>query len=142
MVFKHGLLERSTFLFQYDFITHKKLESSRLGELKYALLAGYDIRLKNESLQKGKKRHFTTGVHGHCIAHWLRKVRTSLAKSEHVKRYFSSTVGRTLSKFGPSPQPACSFLTVRLWPNMLVFLAHYALSTDKKVWNCAENPAF
>ena len=55
MVFKHGLLEGSTFLVQYRFITHKKLGSSRLGELKYAVLAGYDIRLKNESLRKGKK---------------------------------------------------------------------------------------
>ena len=36
MVFKHGLLEGSTFLFQYSFITHKKFESSRLGEFKYA----------------------------------------------------------------------------------------------------------
>ena len=53
-VLKHGLLEGSTFLFQYSFITHKKLESSRLGEIKYALLAGYDIRLKNETLGKGK----------------------------------------------------------------------------------------
>ena len=58
MVFKHGLLEGSTFLFQYSFITHTKLESCQLGELKYALLAGYDIRLKNESLRKGKKVTF------------------------------------------------------------------------------------
>ena len=55
MVFKHGLLEGLTFLFQYNFITHTKLESSRLGELKYAFSAGYKVRLKNESLQKGKK---------------------------------------------------------------------------------------
>ena len=58
MVFKHGLLEGSTFLFQYSFITHRKLESSQLVELKYALLAGYDVRLKNESLRKGKKMTF------------------------------------------------------------------------------------
>ena len=55
MVFKHGLLKGLTFLFQYSFITHKKLESSRLGELKYAISAGYDVRLKNESPRKGKK---------------------------------------------------------------------------------------
>ena len=36
----------------------------------------------------------------------FRQVRT------RVKRYFSSTVSRTLSKFGPAPKPACSFLTV------------------------------
>ena len=29
-----------------------------------------------------------------------------------VKRYFSSTVSRMLSKFGPAPKPAFSFLTV------------------------------
>ena len=35
-VFKNGLLEGSTFLFQYSSITRLPLESSRLGELKYA----------------------------------------------------------------------------------------------------------
>ena len=54
-IFKHGLLEGSTFLFEYSFITYTKFESSGLGELKYADSAGYDVRLKNESLQEGKK---------------------------------------------------------------------------------------
>ena len=54
-IFKVGLLEGSTFLFQYSFITHTKWESPQLGELKYAISAGYDARLKNESLRKGKK---------------------------------------------------------------------------------------
>ena len=48
-IFKQGLLKGSTILLQYSSISCTKLESSRLGELKYALLAGYDIRLKNES---------------------------------------------------------------------------------------------
>ena len=39
-IFKHGLLEGSTFLFQYSSITRTSLESSRLGELKYAISAG------------------------------------------------------------------------------------------------------
>ena len=52
---KHGLLEGSTILLQYSSISRTKLESSLLGDLKYALLAGYDIRLKNESLRKGQK---------------------------------------------------------------------------------------
>ena len=39
-VFKHGLLEGSTFLFQYSSISRTKLESSQLGELKYAISAG------------------------------------------------------------------------------------------------------
>ena len=39
-VFKHGLLEGSTFLFQYSSITGTPLESSRLGELKCAISAG------------------------------------------------------------------------------------------------------
>ena len=71
-IFKHGLLEGSTILLQYRSISRTKLESSRLGEFKYALLAGYDIRLKNESLRKGKKWHFTTGVRGHCSMGCLR----------------------------------------------------------------------
>ena len=29
-----------------------------------------------------------------------------------VKHCFSSTASRTLSKFGPAPKPACTFLTV------------------------------
>ena len=39
-IFKHGLLEGSTFLFQYSFISRTPLETSRLGELKYAISAG------------------------------------------------------------------------------------------------------
>ena len=39
-VFKHGLLEGSTILLQYSAITRTLLESSRLGELKYAISAG------------------------------------------------------------------------------------------------------
>ena len=40
MVSKHGLLEGYTYLFQYSSITRTPLESSRLGELKYAISAG------------------------------------------------------------------------------------------------------
>ena len=40
MVFKHGLLQGSTFLFQYSSMTHAPLESCRLGELKYAISTG------------------------------------------------------------------------------------------------------
>ena len=40
MVFKHGLLEGSTVLFQYSSMTRAPLESCRLGELKYALSPG------------------------------------------------------------------------------------------------------
>ena len=39
-VSKHGLLEGSTFLYQYSSIARTPLESSRLGELKYAISAG------------------------------------------------------------------------------------------------------
>ena len=39
-VSKHGLLEGSTFLFQYSSITRTPLESSQLGKLKYAISAG------------------------------------------------------------------------------------------------------
>ena len=39
-VFKHGLLEGSTVLLQYSAITRTPFESSRLGELKYAIAPG------------------------------------------------------------------------------------------------------
>ena len=37
---KHGLQEGSTFLYQYSSLTCTPLESSRLGELKFAISAG------------------------------------------------------------------------------------------------------
>ena len=40
MAFKHGLLEGSTFLFQYNSMTRAPLESCRLGEFKYAISPG------------------------------------------------------------------------------------------------------
>ena len=40
MAFKHGLQEGSTFLFQYSRMTRSPLESSPLGELKYAISPG------------------------------------------------------------------------------------------------------
>ena len=40
MAFKHWLLEGSTFLFQYSSMTRAPLESSQLGELKYAISPG------------------------------------------------------------------------------------------------------
>ena len=54
-IFKHGLLEGSTVLLQYSFISRTKLESSLLGELKCAISAGYDVILKNKSIRKCKK---------------------------------------------------------------------------------------
>ena len=39
-VFKHELLEGSTILLQYSAVTRTPLESSPIGELKYALSAG------------------------------------------------------------------------------------------------------
>ena len=40
IAFKLGLLDGSTFLFQYSSMTRAPLESSRLGELKYAISQG------------------------------------------------------------------------------------------------------
>ena len=61
------LLEGSTFLFQYSSITCTLLESSRLGELQYAISVGQNVILKNKSIRKCKKRHCADSVHGHCI---------------------------------------------------------------------------
>ena len=49
-VFKHGLLKGSTILLQYSAITRTTLESSPLGELKYAISPGYKVRPKNKSI--------------------------------------------------------------------------------------------
>ena len=103
MVFQHGLLEGSTILLQYSAISRTPLESSRLGELKCAISPGYDVRPKNKSIRKCKK--------------WLRDGRTwslycGLVQTSsdkfgqvrtRVKRYFSSTVSRTLSNLAHLP---------------------------------------
>ena len=68
------LLEGSTFLFQYSSITRTPLESSRLGELKYAISAGQNEILKNKSIRKCKKRHCVDSVHDHCIVDRFRQV--------------------------------------------------------------------
>ena len=49
------LLEGYTFLCQYSTITRTPFESSRLGELKYAISAGWDVILTKKSIQKCKK---------------------------------------------------------------------------------------
>ena len=96
-VFKHGLLEGSTILLQYSAITRTKLESSLLGELKYAISPGKDIRPKNKSIRKCKNWHCATSVHGHCIVDKVRQVRTGSDKSEQV-----------WSTIFPQPWVACS----------------------------------
>ena len=53
-VFKLGLLEESTVLYRYSYSSRTLLKSSRLIGLKYAISAGYNIRLKNKSFWKGK----------------------------------------------------------------------------------------
>ena len=54
-VSKQGLLEGSAILLQYSAITRTPLEISRLGELKYAISAGYNVRPKNKRIRKSKK---------------------------------------------------------------------------------------
>ena len=63
-VFKHGLLEGSTILLQYSAITRTPLEISRLGESKYAISPGYEVRPKNKSIRKCKKMTL------HCECTW------------------------------------------------------------------------
>ena len=60
-VFKHGLLEGSTILLQYSAITRTPLESSPLGEFKYAISPGYDVRPKKKSIRKCKKMTLRDG---------------------------------------------------------------------------------
>ena len=108
-VFKHGLPEGSTFLFQYSSITRTPLESSQLGELKYAISAGQDVRLKNKSLRKCKNDIAQRAYMVTLL--WTGSNRFGQVRTG-VKYYFSSTVSHTISKFGLPPKPACSFLTV------------------------------
>ena len=54
-IFKHRLLEGSTILLLYSSISRTMSESSRLGEFKCAISAGYDVILKNKSIRKCKK---------------------------------------------------------------------------------------
>ena len=109
MAFKHELLEGSTFLFQYSSMTRAPLESCRLGELKYAISPGQDVRLKNKSVRKCKndiaRRAYMVTVL--CVG-----PDKSGQVRKGVKYYFSSTVSPMLFKFLPPPKPACSFLTV------------------------------
>ena len=80
-IFKHGLLHGSTILLQYSAITRTPQESSRLGELKYAISPGYDVRPKNKSIRKCKKM---TLRDGRTWSLYCGLVQTSLDKSEHV----------------------------------------------------------
>ena len=109
MAFKHGLLEGSTFSSHYISITRAPLESSRLGELKYVISAGQDVRLKNKSIQKCKKLHCATSVHGHCIVHRFRQVRTN---QNRCKALFFLNRESHAVQICPNPKAVCSFLTV------------------------------
>ena len=91
-VFKHGLLEGSTILLKYSAITRIPLESSPLGELKYAISAGWDVRPKTKSIRKCKKWHCAMSVHGHCILDRFRQDQTGSDRFGQVrtgvKRHF------------------------------------------------------
>ena len=106
---RDGLLEGSIILLHCSTKTSTFLESSQLGEFKYAISAGQDVRLKNKSVRKCKndiarRAYMLTVLCGGPDKSG--QVRTG------VKYYFSSTVSPTLFKFGPPLKPACSFLTV------------------------------
>ena len=109
MVFKHGLLEGSTFLFQYSSMTRVPLESCGLGELKCAISAGYDVILKNKSIRKCRKWQCETSVHGHCVVRRSWQVWTSQNRCEVL--FFLNRETHAL-QIWPTPKPACSFLTV------------------------------
>ena len=55
-IFKHGLLEGSTFWFHDSYTCCTPLESSRLGQLKYAISPSKDLRSKKKKtdLSRGK----------------------------------------------------------------------------------------
>ena len=111
-IFKHGLLEGSAILLQYSAITHTPLESSPLGELKYAISPGYEVRPKNKTLRKCKKMPARPSYMVTVLRTGSDKFGQVWTSQNRCEALFSSTVSRTLSKFGPAPKPACSFLTV------------------------------
>ena len=51
---QYGLPEESTFILRYSYSRHTPLDSSRLGEQKYAVSTRQHITLKNNSFRKGK----------------------------------------------------------------------------------------
>ena len=55
IIFEQALLEGSAFLFPYSSTSRTLLKSSWWGEIKCAISAGQDVKLKNKSLRKGKK---------------------------------------------------------------------------------------
>ena len=90
-------------------MTRAPFESCRLGELKYAISPGYDARLKNKSIRKCKKMilHDERTWSLYCGRVQTGSDRFGQVRTG-VKRYFSSTASRTLSKFGP-PQICVQF---------------------------------
>ena len=53
-IFKHGLLKGSIILFRYNYTSRSSLESSRLGQLNYAISAREGVGSKYNSFCKGK----------------------------------------------------------------------------------------
>ena len=100
--------QRDQHFFQYSSITHEPLGSCRLGELKYAISPGQDVRLKNKSVRKCKKWHCETSVHvhGHCIVRRSRQVWTSQNRCE-VLFFFNSEYHAL--QIWPTPQTCVQF---------------------------------
>ena len=114
MVFKHGLLEGSTILLKYTAITRTLLESSSLGELKYAISPGEDVRPKTKSIRKCKKWHCET-----WSWYMVNVLRTGSDKFGQVwpsqntcgALFFLNRESHAVQTWS-TPKPVCSFLTV------------------------------
>ena len=112
-VFKHGLLEGSTILLQYGAITRTPIGKLSIRRVKICNFP--TIRCKTEEKEHSKGIKMTLRDE-RTWSLYCGPVRTGSDRFGQfrtgMKRYFSSTMSRTVSKFGPPPKLACSFLTV------------------------------
>ena len=82
-IFKHGLLEESTFWFHDSYTCRTPLESSRLGLLKYAVSPSKDLRSKNNRSLNGKTDSRTRKCN--CVKSVVSEVWTVVNRCEQVQ---------------------------------------------------------
>ena len=111
-VFKHGLLEGSTILLQYSAITRTPLESSSLGELRYAISPGKDVRPKNKSIQKCKKDIARRAYMVTLLPTGSEKFRQVWTSQNRCEALFFLNRESHSVQIWPIPKPAWNFLTV------------------------------
>ena len=104
IVFKHGLPEGSTFLFQYSSMTRAPLESCRLGEFECEISPGKDLTQKSYGFRYFRyKGRLSSPAWDHPkkvrVANFLRRNSTShMALESYPSRTFKYAVSAGLAK--------------------------------------------